>query len=78
MLRTINSYRLLLELLRYLIEFAPLASVNQRQLKNREMPTPLIFHLVLMNFTSNSKHSFPFFFTLPPHYFSFQHASVSL
>lgn len=30
------------------------------------MPTPLVFHLVLMNFTSYSKYSFPFFFTLFP------------
>jgi len=49
---TPNVHRLLLGLPGYLIPFAPLAFVPQRQLLSRDSPSPLVFLTISTHFTA--------------------------
>ena len=49
---TANVHRLGLGLPGYLIPFAPLAFVPQRQEVSRDSPSPLVFHLISTHFTA--------------------------
>jgi hypothetical protein len=47
-----STQRLLLGLHGYLIRFAPLAFIPHRQIRSREMPSPLLVHPRLTYFTT--------------------------
>ena len=49
---TANVHRLGPGLPGYLIPFAPLAFVPQRQEMSRDSPSPLVFHLISTHFTA--------------------------
>ncbi len=51
MLHTPSKQRLRLGLPGYLIPFAPLAFVHQRQLLARKLPSPSVFFLISIDFT---------------------------